>query len=712
MSAPFTQFPINTREIDLDKFEADVQQTSDKAVEALGHAEEAKVRRDQAEVFSNSASDDATQTALDRIATGEDAVATAADRVQTGLDRTAAETAKDAALSAYQGRQYTTRAAFVADTAYVNGVAAPADGTVVFAGGLQYVRSEGATVLPGLVGWLPFGAPYPEHFGAVSYGSISEVSGGVPGLEPVDAYPAIKACYDYIKTVATADANGKGRFLNFYSRKYRVTQTLVIDATDITVNCPQGAMLYVDHVAGAGVWIQQRVVDLGRLTIRGSATRAATMNKANMGVRIEPENDDTLSTSLVTQIDLSRATISHHGGSGVVANSMSGLSLMGSIITDNRRHGVVVCNYAETDRVNARSTGMVDIGGNCRIERNRGHRLLIGAKSGVGTASAYRINIYNIDGGHSDVDPEILLEPTLDFIRSADVNIMGGAFNPNNYDGSVTLAGRSIVFDGSIRIVGQGETEKDHYIFVRQYSPTNRTQDVRIGAFQCIESGPSVSSVFVADDVDAQTVFVENNLPINQPVVNRPVFRSTELRGGIEFGASPFQRDLISGVTPMYLPDSVGASAATGDISTGRVILLPVHVPSAFPINRVQFEVTTAGTGNARVGIYAHDASSGRPAELLRASGEISTATTGLKNYDFVTALTGWRKIWVAITVSETTAVRRGVLTYSGDCGAVSLTVPAFGLEHPFAYAALPATMAERTLNLTQNRLLLGVTNA
>ena len=75
----------------------------------------------------------------------------------------AAEAAAVLAQSAYQGRQYETRAEFVADTDY-----APDDGTVVTAGGLSYARSAGATALPGLPGWLPFGPAVDiRHMGAV-----------------------------------------------------------------------------------------------------------------------------------------------------------------------------------------------------------------------------------------------------------------------------------------------------------------------------------------------------------------------------------------------------------------------------------------------------------------------------------------------------------------------------------------------------------------
>lgn len=61
---------------------------------------------------------------------------------------------------AYQGKQYATRAAFVADSGY-----APADGTVVTADGLAYLRKAGATDISDLPGWIPTGIIYAEHFG-------------------------------------------------------------------------------------------------------------------------------------------------------------------------------------------------------------------------------------------------------------------------------------------------------------------------------------------------------------------------------------------------------------------------------------------------------------------------------------------------------------------------------------------------------------------
>ena len=72
-------------------------------------------------------------------------------------DASAADQVATLGLSSV-GKNYDTRADFVADT-YT-----PADGVVVHAGGLTYVRDAAATTIPDLSGWLPFGEMEPGHF--------------------------------------------------------------------------------------------------------------------------------------------------------------------------------------------------------------------------------------------------------------------------------------------------------------------------------------------------------------------------------------------------------------------------------------------------------------------------------------------------------------------------------------------------------------------
>lgn len=94
-------------------------------------------------------------------------------------------------VNAYQGRQYDTRAAFVADTDY-----APTDGTVVTAGGVAYLRQAGADVLPGLAGWVPFGRQYARHFGAVLDGVTDDLAAVQAGIDYMDVSGVRELVFD------------------------------------------------------------------------------------------------------------------------------------------------------------------------------------------------------------------------------------------------------------------------------------------------------------------------------------------------------------------------------------------------------------------------------------------------------------------------------------------------------------------------------------
>ena len=129
MSDQFTTFPINRKS----------------GVEFIN---ETRVLRDEAQAARDAA-------AADRVQTGLDADATAADRVQTGLDADTAAAAAILAQSAYQGRQYETRAEAVAAlNDPVDPYVAP-NGTIMTANGLQYLFDSTAgdpiADMPGVV---------------------------------------------------------------------------------------------------------------------------------------------------------------------------------------------------------------------------------------------------------------------------------------------------------------------------------------------------------------------------------------------------------------------------------------------------------------------------------------------------------------------------------------------------------------------------------
>ena len=104
-------------------------------------------------------------------------------------------------LSSPTGKQYPSRSDFVDDVA--SGYA-PAIGTVVTAGGVQYVREAGADAITDLLGWLPFGVTTPQHFGANGDGVADD-------------------------TLAIQDAIASGAPLEWGRYVYRFTDTIDVD---------------------------------------------------------------------------------------------------------------------------------------------------------------------------------------------------------------------------------------------------------------------------------------------------------------------------------------------------------------------------------------------------------------------------------------------------------------------------------------------------
>lgn len=115
-----------------------------------------------------------------------------------------------------QGRQYATRAAFLADTGY-----APAAGVVVTASGVSYVRTTGATAIADLLGWLPFGYFTPDHF----------AENVTPGTTNMSA--AVQAAGDALGAIIGTDSSADllpGLELHFRPTKYYMASGVSWDA--------------------------------------------------------------------------------------------------------------------------------------------------------------------------------------------------------------------------------------------------------------------------------------------------------------------------------------------------------------------------------------------------------------------------------------------------------------------------------------------------
>lgn len=156
----------------------------------------------------------------------------------------------DTINSANQGRQYTTRAEFVADDTY-----APADGTVVTAGGLQYVRSAGATAIADLPGWLPFGLVFADHLAENTIPGTTDMTAAIiAGWEYTPNLRLRPASYRIAGEVRTYARNG--RTLNGV---FGFTRLLIAGGAFNVLN------FYTGEVSGGGVPLACREVHLKNL---------------------------------------------------------------------------------------------------------------------------------------------------------------------------------------------------------------------------------------------------------------------------------------------------------------------------------------------------------------------------------------------------------------------------------------------------------------
>src|SRR5262245_15153150 len=141
------------------------------------------------------------------------------------------------------------------------------------------------------------------------------------------------------------------------------------------------------------------------------------------------------------------------------------------------------------------------------------------------------------------------------------------------------------------------------------------------------------------------------------------------------------------------------------DINTDHYY--PFHVESALVIDRLQFEVTAASAGNARIGIYAADRDSQPVGGPLCDSGDISTGTTGVQTFDPSPALTLPRGRYLSVLNNTATFTGRVYMgSPSGNYISTTLTTAAYSatLEAARSYAAFPTPGTKWTTALFGTR--------
>jgi hypothetical protein len=139
-----------------------------------------------------------------------------------------------------------------------------------------------------------------------------------------------------------------------------------------------------------------------------------------------------------------------------------------------------------------------------------------------------------------------------------------------------------------------------------------------------------------------------------------------------------------------YSSPSTGANLTTGAIAANTLYAMPLILPIALRIDRIAINVTTAGTGSARLGIYKDKL--GYPKKLKYDAGEVDISTTGAKK------ITGNQKLdpgfyWMVVVSNGTPTIRCFTKDGLQNLLGWSSTLPNnpnYGLSVAFTYAALP----------------------
>jgi hypothetical protein len=87
------------------------------------------------------------------------------------------------------------------------------------------------------------------------------------------------------------------------------------------------------------------------------------------------------------------------------------------------------------------------------------------------------------------------------------------------------------------------------------------------------------------------------------------------------------------------------------------IVLSAFYIPETVTVDRVAVHVSVLGSGDIRLGLYTHDATTGRPSSILADWGLVSTTTTGVKELTIsYTFNKGWYWFAHCWQTSNTTA--------------------------------------------------------
>ena len=142
-----------------------------------------------------------------------------------------------------------------------------------------------------------------------------------------------------------------------------------------------------------------------------------------------------------------------------------------------------------------------------------------------------------------------------------------------------------------------------------------------------------------------------------------------------------------------YYTGVYNVSTSTLTTSANRLYFVPFEIRSRETWTEIGIEVTTAAAGNARLGIYRIDMSTGEAGDLVLDAGTVDTSTTGLKPITISQSLDIGFYALVAI-FDATPTVRRGNSYHPWWIGSFSPSVAGLTSYKSVTYGTLPSSAA------------------
>lgn len=334
---------------------------------------------------------------------------------------------------------FTSRAAFVTqalDT--TSAIYAAPNGSMAHAEDVSYTKDSGSTAIPDIPGWKPFGEVYVTHFGARPEYSLVNAEAST-----FDSTPALHAAIEYRQWGGTIRL----------PRGYFSTHSTVVVPYDGIYLIGEGekcSYLLAHHTDGPVLHVKEQSCFLQSFACLATATRAASTDLLNVGIRFQVE-DIPASPGRLKNTKVENVRVAGQPSHGIVVSNAFTGTFSRIWAVQNAGHGVAI------DRGFAYPmTNLEGVPGLCgfyesQITDNGGHGFAFGHPDDEFTTQALRITVTNCEISKNATDAVVRYVDAQVYCRAMEVEFTANVFKPEPGSGSsgVYIAGRCITMTGN-----------------------------------------------------------------------------------------------------------------------------------------------------------------------------------------------------------------------------------------------------------------------